>query len=105
MLDTAPHKDRYGKTLKPVRHVPLLQGVTKVALDASAKVLWFVKGKRIFRLAIDRAFTLDALEEFCGSVDVVVVSVPFTDQTRGIVSPHLTVQHIKQLVEVFSPLC
>ena len=46
--------DRYGKTLKPLRHVPLLQGVTKAALDASAKVLWFVKGKRLFRLAIDR---------------------------------------------------
>ncbi len=46
--------DRYGKKLKPVRHVPLLQGVTKAVIDANAKVLWFVKGKRLFRLAIDR---------------------------------------------------
>lgn len=45
--------DRYGKKLKPIRHIPLLQGVTKAALDADANVLWFVKGKRIFRLAID----------------------------------------------------
>lgn len=46
--------DRYGKKLKPARHVPLLQGVTKAVLDASAKTLWFVKGKRLFRLPIDR---------------------------------------------------
>lgn len=46
--------DRYGKTLTPVRSVPHLQGVTLATLDAEAKVLWFVKGKRIFRLALDR---------------------------------------------------
>ncbi|WP_377842501.1 2-hydroxyacid dehydrogenase [Bosea sp. UC22_33] len=34
---------------------------------------------------VDRAFTLDQLAEFCGSVDVVVVSVPFTAETKGIV--------------------
>lgn len=34
---------------------------------------------------VDRAFTLDALGAFWGSVDVVVVSVPLTPQTAGIV--------------------
>ena len=34
---------------------------------------------------VDRAFTLDALTEFCSSVDVVVVSVPFIEETRGII--------------------
>lgn len=34
---------------------------------------------------VDRAFTLDQLTEFLGSVDVVVVSVPLTDDTKGIV--------------------
>ncbi|MCU4180437.1 2-hydroxyacid dehydrogenase [Bosea sp. BH3] len=34
---------------------------------------------------VDRAFTLDQLAEFCGSVDAVVVSVPFTEETKGIV--------------------
>ena len=34
---------------------------------------------------VDRAFTLDELPAFWGSVDVVVVSVPLTDETRGIV--------------------
>jgi phosphoglycerate dehydrogenase-like enzyme len=34
---------------------------------------------------VDRAFTLDQLPAFWGSVDVVVVSVPLTDETRGIV--------------------
>ncbi|HEY5794823.1 MAG TPA: 2-hydroxyacid dehydrogenase [Bosea sp. (in: a-proteobacteria)] len=33
---------------------------------------------------VDRAFTLDQLTEFCGSVDVVVVSVPLTAETTGI---------------------
>lgn len=46
--------DRYGKKMKPIRHVPLLQGVAKGLLDAPAKTLWFVKGKRIFRLQVDR---------------------------------------------------
>lgn len=34
---------------------------------------------------VDRAFTLDQLAAFCGSVDVVVVSVPLTEETKGIV--------------------
>ena len=34
---------------------------------------------------VDCSFTLDALAEFCGSVDVVVVSVPLTEETKGIV--------------------
>lgn len=34
---------------------------------------------------VDRAFTLDALSEFWGSADVVVVSVPLTEATKGIV--------------------
>lgn len=34
---------------------------------------------------VDRSFTLDALAAFWGSVDVVVVSVPLTPQTTGIV--------------------
>lgn len=34
---------------------------------------------------VDRAFTLDQLTEFLGSVDVVVVSVPLTDDTKGII--------------------
>lgn len=34
---------------------------------------------------VDRAFTLDQLEEFCGSVDAVVVSVPLTADTAGII--------------------
>ncbi|MDX3809308.1 2-hydroxyacid dehydrogenase [Bosea thiooxidans] len=34
---------------------------------------------------VDRAFTLDQLAEFLGSVDVVVVSVPLTDDTKGII--------------------
>lgn len=34
---------------------------------------------------VDRAFTLDQLAEFCGSVDAVVVSVPFTEETKGII--------------------
>lgn len=34
---------------------------------------------------VDRAFTLDQLTEFCSSVDVVVVSVPLTADTTGIV--------------------
>ncbi|HEV7258197.1 MAG TPA: 2-hydroxyacid dehydrogenase [Bosea sp. (in: a-proteobacteria)] len=34
---------------------------------------------------VDRAFTLDQISEFCGSVDVVVVSVPLTAETTGIV--------------------
>ncbi|MBN9457971.1 MAG: phosphoglycerate dehydrogenase [Bosea sp.] len=34
---------------------------------------------------VDRAFTLDQLAAFLGSVDVVVVSVPLTEETKGIV--------------------
>ncbi len=34
---------------------------------------------------VDRAFTLDQLTAFCGSVDVVVVSVPLTAETTGII--------------------
>lgn len=34
---------------------------------------------------VDRAFTLDQLAEFLGSVDVVVVSVPLTEDTTGII--------------------
>jgi len=34
---------------------------------------------------VDRAFTLDRLVEFCGSVDALVVSVPLTADTTGIV--------------------
>lgn len=34
---------------------------------------------------VDRSFTLDALDDFWGSVDFVVVSVPLTDETKGIV--------------------
>ncbi|KPF67653.1 phosphoglycerate dehydrogenase [Bosea sp. AAP35] len=34
---------------------------------------------------VDRAFTLDELAAFCGSVDVVVVSVPLTPDTTGII--------------------
>ncbi|RDJ25481.1 phosphoglycerate dehydrogenase [Bosea caraganae] len=34
---------------------------------------------------VDRAFTLDQLDEFWGSADAIVVSVPFTDETKGIV--------------------
>ncbi|MFA6964720.1 2-hydroxyacid dehydrogenase [Bosea sp. (in: a-proteobacteria)] len=34
---------------------------------------------------VDRAFTLDQLAEFCGSVDAVIVSVPLTAATTGIV--------------------
>jgi phosphoglycerate dehydrogenase-like enzyme len=34
---------------------------------------------------VDRAFGLDRLVEFIGSVDVVVVSVPLTEDTKGIV--------------------
>jgi phosphoglycerate dehydrogenase-like enzyme len=34
---------------------------------------------------VDRAFTLDRLAEFLGSVDAVVVSVPLTEETRGII--------------------
>lgn len=34
---------------------------------------------------VDRAFTLDALGDFWGSVDIVVVSVPLTEDTKGIV--------------------
>lgn len=36
---------------------------------------------------VDRAFGLDELEAFCGSVDVVVVSVPLTAETTGLVGP------------------
>ena len=34
---------------------------------------------------VDRAFTLDEITAFCGSVDVVVVSVPLTADTTGII--------------------
>ena len=34
---------------------------------------------------VDRAFTLDRLDGFWGSVDIVVVSVPLTPETRGLV--------------------
>lgn len=34
---------------------------------------------------VDRAFTLDALADFWGSADIIVVSVPLTEETRGIV--------------------
>jgi len=34
---------------------------------------------------VDRSFTLDRLAEFCGSVDAVVVSVPLTTETTGII--------------------
>lgn len=34
---------------------------------------------------VDRAYSLDALAEFCASVDVVVVSVPLTESTKGII--------------------
>lgn len=34
---------------------------------------------------VDRAFTLDQLGEFWGSADAIVVSVPFTEETKGIV--------------------
>jgi phosphoglycerate dehydrogenase-like enzyme len=34
---------------------------------------------------VDRAFTLDQLGEFWGSADAIVVSVPLTDETKGIV--------------------
>lgn len=34
---------------------------------------------------VDRAFALDELAAFCGSVDVVVVSVPLTPDTTGII--------------------
>lgn len=34
---------------------------------------------------VDRAFTLDALDTFWGTFDYLVVSVPLTDETRGIV--------------------
>jgi phosphoglycerate dehydrogenase-like enzyme len=34
---------------------------------------------------VDRAFTLDALGDFWGSADIIVVSVPLTEETRGIV--------------------
>jgi phosphoglycerate dehydrogenase-like enzyme len=34
---------------------------------------------------VDRSFTLDQLAAFCGSVDVVVVSVPLTPDTTGII--------------------
>lgn len=34
---------------------------------------------------VDRAFTLDALDEFWGSADFIVVSVPLTEGTKGIV--------------------
>ncbi|PZO03348.1 MAG: phosphoglycerate dehydrogenase [Hyphomicrobiales bacterium] len=34
---------------------------------------------------VDRAFTLDELTAFCGSVDVIVVSVPLTPDTTGII--------------------
>lgn len=34
---------------------------------------------------VDRAFTLDQLGEFWGSADAIMVSVPFTEETKGIV--------------------
>ena len=34
---------------------------------------------------VDRAFTLDALDTFWGTFDYLVVSVPLTDETRGLV--------------------
>lgn len=34
---------------------------------------------------VDRAFTLDALGEFWGSADIIVVSMPLTEETKGIV--------------------
>lgn len=36
---------------------------------------------------VDRSFTLDALGDFWGSADVIVVSVPLTEETKGIVGP------------------
>lgn len=34
---------------------------------------------------VDRAFTLDALGDFCASADFIVVSVPLTESTEGII--------------------
>ncbi|TCR70098.1 2-hydroxyacid dehydrogenase [Bosea sp. BK604] len=34
---------------------------------------------------VDQSFTLDQLDAFWGSADAIVVSVPFTDETKGIV--------------------
>jgi phosphoglycerate dehydrogenase-like enzyme len=34
---------------------------------------------------VDQAFTLDRLAEFLGSIDAVVVSMPLTEETRGII--------------------
>jgi len=34
---------------------------------------------------VDRSFTLDQLQDFCGSADFIVVSLPLTEETTGIV--------------------
>lgn len=47
--------DRYGKTLTPQRRVPLLSNASHAVLDAPAEVLWFIKGKRLFRLDLKRS--------------------------------------------------
>ncbi len=46
--------DRYGKTLTPQRRVPLLVNASHAVMDAKAQVLWFEKGKRLFRLDLTR---------------------------------------------------
>jgi len=38
--------------------------------------------------AVDRSWTLDALHDFMGSCDAVVVSLPLTDNTQGLVDAH-----------------